>query len=87
MTLSTADRVRSIIQEQLGVDEAPDVADVILDLRADSLDQVALVLALEDAFGIEIPNSAMEAPGTVGDVIALVEGLTGETQPPERTQT
>lgn len=72
---TTADRTRRVIQEHLGVDEAPDVAHILDDLGADSLDTVELVMALEEEFGIEIPNDAMETLGTVGEAIALVERL------------
>jgi len=75
MNTTTADRVRRVIQEHLAVDEAPDVAHIVDDLGADSLDTVQLVLALEEEFGIEIPNEDMETLGTVGEAISLVERL------------
>lgn len=74
-TSTTAARVRRVIQEHLAVDEAPDVAHIIDDLGADSFDTVELVMALEEEFGIEIPNEDMEAISTVGAAIALVERL------------
>lgn len=77
MTATTADRVRRVIQERLAVDEAPDVAHLFNDLGADSLDAVELVMALEEEFGIEIPNEDMETLGTVGEAVALVERLVG----------
>lgn len=43
------------------------------DLLADSLDQIELVMALEDEFGIEVPDDDMEAIKTVGDIVAYVE--------------
>ncbi len=55
---SIPEKVKSIIVEQLGVDEEqvqPD-ASFVDDLGADSLDQVELVMALEEEFGIEIPD-------------------------------
>lgn len=75
MNTTAADRVRRVIQEHLAVDEAPDVAHIVDDLGADSLDTVQLVLALEEEFGIEIPNEDMETLGTVGEAISLVERL------------
>lgn len=75
-TPTTADRVRRVIQEHLVVDEAPDVAHILDDLGADSLDTVELVMALEEDFGIEIPNEDMETLSTVGEAIAIVERLT-----------
>lgn len=73
---TTADRVRRVIQEHLAVDEAPDVAHIVDDLGADSLDTVELVMLLEEEFGIEIANDDMETLGTVGEAVALVERLT-----------
>lgn len=76
-TPTTADRVRKIIREHLGVNEAPDTAHLITDLGADSLDTVELVMAFEEHFPIEIPDSDMEAIGTVADLVALVDRLAG----------
>ncbi len=64
------EKVKSIIVEQLGVDEAevtPE-AHFIDDLGADSLDTVELVMALEEEFGIEISDEDAEKIQTVGDV-------------------
>ena len=58
----TADRVKKIVVEHLGVDEdkVVDNASFIDDLGADSLDTVELVMAFEEEFGIEIPDDAAE---------------------------
>ena len=57
-----ADRVKKIVVEHLGVEEAKvvDTASFIDDLGADSLDTVELVMAFEEEFGIEIPDDAAE---------------------------
>ena len=68
-------RVKDIICEQLGVEEdeiSPD-AKFIEDLGADSLDTVELVMALEEEFGIEVPDEQAEKLQSVGDVIKYVE--------------
>ena len=67
--------VKGIIVEQLGVDEeevTPD-ASFVDDLGADSLDVVELVMTLEDAFDIEVPDDAVEEMRTIGDVQRFVE--------------
>ena len=60
--MAVADKVKSIIVEQLGVDEEEVTADAsfVDDLGADSLDTVELVMAFEEEFGIEIPDEDAE---------------------------
>jgi len=73
--MAVADKVKSIIVEQLGVDEeevTPD-ASFVDDLGADSLDTVELVMAFEEEFGIEIPDDAAESIVTVGDAIKFID--------------
>ena len=73
--MAVADKVKSIIVEQLGVDEeevTPD-ASFVDDLGADSLDTVELVMAFEEEFGIEIPDDAAESIVTVGDAVKFIE--------------
>ncbi len=69
------EKIKSIITEQLGVDEAevtPD-SDFVTDLGADSLDTVELVMALEEEFGIEISDEDAEKIKTVGDVVKYID--------------
>ena len=69
------EKVKKIIAEQLGVDESEikDESHFIDDLGADSLDTVELVMALEEEFGIEIPDESAEKIQTVGDVRKFIE--------------
>jgi acyl carrier protein len=67
---SIEQRVKDIIVEQLGVE-----AKFIEDLGADSLDTVELVMALEEEFGIEVPDEQAEKLQSVGDVIKYIEDL------------
>lgn len=71
----SADKVRSIIAEQLGVktEEVVDKASFTDDLGADSLDTVELVMALEEEFGIEIPDEDAEKMGTVGQALQYIQ--------------
>jgi acyl carrier protein len=71
----TADRVKKIVVEHLGVDADKVKADAsfIDDLGADSLDTVEIIMAIEEAFGIEIPESEQEKIRTVGDAISYIE--------------
>jgi len=75
MAEAVADRVRAIIAEQLGVklEEVTVGASFIEDLGADSLDTVELVMALEEEFGIEIPDEDAEKMSSVGEAIKYIE--------------
>ena len=75
MAESIHDRVRAIIAEQLGVkiEEVTDTASFVEDLGADSLDIVELVMALEEEFGVEIPDEDAEKIITVGDAIRYID--------------
>jgi len=68
-------KVKKIISEQLGVPEA-DVkpeSSFVNDLGADSLDTVELVMALEEAFGVEIPDEDAEKIATVQNAIDYIK--------------
>jgi acyl carrier protein len=73
--MAVAEKVKKMIVEQLGVNESEVVpeAKFIDDLGADSLDIVELVMALEDEYGIEIPDEDAEKIETVGDAIRYIE--------------
>ncbi len=73
--MSTADKVKSIIVEQLGVDEEEVTMEASFtdDLGADSLDIVELVMAFEEEFGIEIPDEDAEKIATVNDAVGYID--------------
>ena len=72
---SVEERVKQIIVEQLGVDEAEvtPTASFVDDLGADSLDQVELVMAFEEAFDLDIPDEDAEKITTVKDAVSYIE--------------
>jgi len=74
------DKIRQIIADQLGVkkEEVTDNAKFVDDLGADSLDTVELVMALEEEFGIEIPDEDAEKLATVGDALRYIEEKSGK---------
>jgi acyl carrier protein len=78
MTEDIEAKVKSIIAETLGVDmqEITPQASFVNDLGADSLDTVELVMALEEQFGIEIPDEDAEKIQTVGQVLDYIKNKT-----------
>jgi acyl carrier protein len=71
---SVSEKVKQIVAEQLGVDEGEvtATASFVDDLGADSLDQVELVMAFEEAFDLEIPDEEAEKIRTVQDAIDYI---------------
>ncbi|RAX57588.1 acyl carrier protein [Helicobacter monodelphidis] len=69
------EQVKAIVTEQLNVDEniVKENATFTEDLNADSLDVVELVMAIEEKFGIEIPDADAEKIKTVKDVVDYIE--------------
>ena len=69
------DKVKQIIIEQLSVTEVEitPTASFVDDLGADSLDRVELIMALEEAFGLEIPDEQAETLKTVQDAVDYIE--------------
>ena len=78
MSQDVATRVKSLIAENLGIDGAKVVEDAnfVDDLGADSLDTEQLVMALEEEFGLEIPDADAETITTVKAAISYVEANT-----------
>ena len=69
------EKVKNIIVDQLGVDatEVSNTSSFVDDLGADSLDRVELIMALEETFGIEIPDEEAEKIVTVQDAIEYIQ--------------
>ena len=72
------DRVRKIVVEHLNFEDetVTEKASFMDDLGADSLDQVELVMAFEEEFGVEIPDDAAESIQTFGDAVAFLAKAT-----------
>ena len=68
------ERVKSVLSEQLGVDESEITEDASFqdDLDADSLDLVELIMELEDNFGMKIPDEDAQKITTVGQAVDYV---------------
>ena len=73
--MSTFDKVKAIVVEQLGVDEAEVTIDsTFIDaLGADSLDIVELIMAFEEEFNVEIPDDVAEKIKTVKDTVEYID--------------
>ncbi len=72
------DKIKEIIVEQLGVDEASVTTSTHLmkDLEADSLDAVEIIMAIEDEFDIEVPDEDAEKFQVIADIVKYVEEQT-----------
>lgn len=80
MTASVEERVKKIVIEQLGAEEAKVRRDAsfVDDLGADSLDTVELVMALEEEFGTEIPDEDAEKITTIQEAIDYIKSHSAE---------
>ena len=78
--MGVQERVKSIIVEQLGVDEEEVTMDASFtdDLGADSLDIVELVMAFEEEFGIEIPDEEAEKISNVKEAVDYIQNNAGD---------
>ena len=74
VAMDTKTRITKIIKEQLGVEESEVKLEArfVDDLGADSLDTVEILMAIEEEFGIEIPDEDAENAKTVEDVISYI---------------
>lgn len=73
------EKVSKMLAEQLGVavDSITPNSEVVKDLGADSLDVVELMMALEDEYGITLPEGEVESIKTVQDIVNMMEKLQG----------
>lgn len=69
------EKIKNILSEQLDVDvdEITMESNIADDLGADSLDIVDILMSIEDEFGVEVPDEAVETVKTVGDVVNYLE--------------
>lgn len=69
------ERLKEIVAEQLEIDAETITAETRLneDLNADSLDVVEMLMALEDEFGVDIPDEEIEKMKTIGDVVNFIQ--------------
>lgn len=69
------EKVVEIIREQLSVEDKKITMETSLmkDLEADSLDAVEIIMALEDEFGVEIPDTEAENFKSIGDIVKFIE--------------
>ena len=71
----TFEKVTEILAKQLGTDKAKITKEtnILIDLGADSLDLVEVLMSLEDEFGVSIPDEAIPGIKTVGDLVAFID--------------
>lgn len=72
----TLEKVKEIVIDQLGVDDADSVTletSLMKDLDADSLDAVEIIMALEDEFGISVADEDAEGFKNIGDIVKYIE--------------
>lgn len=70
------EKIREIIADQLGIDNLDSITlntSLTEDLEADSLDAVEVIMALEDEFGVEIPDEEAEKFTCIGDICNFIE--------------
>lgn len=72
----TFDKIKAIVKDQLGLEENMEInptTSLMGDLEADSLDAVEIIMAIEDEFGVEIPDEEAEKFKNIGDIAAYVD--------------
>lgn len=69
-------KIKEIVAEQLGLDDIDAISattSLTGDLDADSLDAVEIIMAIEDEFGVEIPDEEVENFKNIGDIVEYVQ--------------
>lgn len=70
------DKIVEIVGEQLGIDNTEEITpqtSLMKDLEADSLDAVEIIMAIEDEFGIEVPDEEAENFKNIGNIVKYIE--------------
>ena len=85
--MTTSQKITTLVAEHLMLEEADIVeSSTLVDLGIDSLDEIEIIMEIESSFNVEIPDSAAGTIKTVGDLVALVEGLTNTGQTTQATK-
>ena len=73
--MTTFEKLKKIISEQLYVDESKITmdSDIVEDFEADSIEMVDIVMDIEDEFGVEVPDEILDKLVTVKDVVDYIE--------------
>lgn len=74
--MTNFEKVRNIVADTLEIEKVEDISmetSIMKDLEADSLDAVEVMMALEDEFGIEIPDEDAEKFKNIGDIVRYIE--------------
>jgi acyl carrier protein len=74
--MTTFEKIREIIANTLEIDDVESITmetSIMNDLEADSLDAVEIMMAIEDEFGVEIPDEDAENFRNIGDIVNYVE--------------
>lgn len=72
------EKIKEIIIDQLALDESTEItmeSSITNDLEADSLDAVEIIMAIEDEFGIEVPDEVATEFKTIKDIVEFVESV------------
>jgi acyl carrier protein len=75
MATATLDEVKAIIRTQMGLGRVNDGDRIVEDLGAESADIANIIAAVEDKYGVSVPDAQIKSISTVSDVLKVVSGL------------